>query len=57
MFLKNPNIPKLSEEQKARCEEKISEEKCKQALEFFESGRTPGNDGLRNCIKHILYNS
>ena len=47
MFLRNPNIPKLSEEQKASCEGRISIEECKQALESFEPGKTrPGNDGL-----------
>lgn len=46
MFLRNPNISRLSEEQKASCEERILKEKCKQALESFESGKTPGNNGL-----------
>jgi len=46
MFLKDPNIPKLSEIQKASCEGRISKEECKQALESFEPGKTPGNDEL-----------
>ena len=46
MFLKSPNILKLSEEQKASCEGRISKEEYKQALEFFKSGKTSGNDRL-----------
>ena len=46
MFLRVPNIPRLSEEQKASCEGRISKEECKQALESFDPGKTPGNDGL-----------
>ena len=46
MFLKSPIILKLSEEQKASCEGRISKEEYKQALEFFESGKTSGNDRL-----------
>lgn len=45
-FLRDPNIPRLSEEQKASCEGRISKEECKQALESFDPGKTPGNDGL-----------
>ena len=46
MFLRDPNISRLSEEQKASCEGRISKEECKQALESFDPGKTPGNDGL-----------
>ena len=35
----------MSEEQKASCEGRILKE-CKQALEPFDPGKTPGNDGL-----------
>ena len=45
-FLRNPNIPKLSEEQRASCEGRISKDECKKALETFEVGKTPGNDGI-----------
>ena len=45
-FLINPNIPKLSEEQRASCEGRISKDECKKALETFEAGKTPGNDGI-----------
>ena len=46
MFLRNSNIPRLSEEQKASCEGRSLKEECKQALESFDPGKTPGNDGL-----------
>jgi len=37
---------------KASCEGRISKEECKQAIESFELGKTPGNDGLlMNFIK------
>ena len=40
------NIPKLSEEQRTSCEGLIFKEECKKAIEMFESGKTPGNDGI-----------
>ena len=43
MFLRNPNIPKLSEKQKASCEGRISKVESKQALDSFEPGKTPRN--------------
>ena len=45
-FFKNLNIPKLSEEQRTSCEGQISKEECKRAIEMFENGKTPGNDGM-----------
>ena len=40
------NIPKLNEEQRTSCEGLISKEECKKAIEMFENGKTPGNDGI-----------
>ena len=50
------NIPKLNEEQRTSCEGLISKEECKKAIEMFENGKTPGNDGIpieffRHCGK------
>jgi len=45
-FFKKLNIPKLNEEQKTSCEGLISKEECKKAIEMFENGKTPGNDGI-----------
>ena len=47
-FFKKLNIPKLSEEQRTSCEGLISKEECKKAIEMFENGKTPGNDGIPN---------
>ena len=45
-FFKKLNIPKLNEEQRTSCEGLISREECKKAIEMFENGKTPGNDGI-----------
>ena len=39
-------IPKLNEEQRTSCEGITSKEECKKAIEMFENGKTPGNDGI-----------
>ena len=45
-FLKDLNIPKLSDEQKVLCEGEITSEECALLLESFESNKPPGNDGI-----------
>ena len=45
-FLKDLNIPKLSEEQKISCEGKITSEECALLLESFANNKSPGNDGI-----------
>ena len=45
-FLRDLNIPKLSEEQKLSCEGKITPEECTLLLESFQNNKTPGNDGI-----------
>ena len=45
-FLKDLNIPKLSEEQKMSCEGEITPEECALILDSFENNKTPGNDGI-----------
>ena len=45
-FLRNLNIPKLSEEQKLSCEAKITPEECALLLETFQNNKTPGKDGI-----------
>lgn len=45
-FLKDLNIPKLSEEQKISCERKITSEECALLLDSFQNNKTPGNDGI-----------
>ena len=45
-FLKDLNIPKLSEEEKLSCEGRITLEECTLTLESFQNNKTPGNDGI-----------
>ena len=45
-FLGQPSIPKLSEEERLSCEGRITIEECVKALDTFESGKTPWNDGI-----------
>lgn len=45
-FLKDLNIPKLSEEQKMSCEGEITPEECALILDSFQNNKTPGNDGI-----------
>ena len=45
-FLKNMEIPKLSEEQKQKCEGKISLQECETILNNFRDNKSPGNDGI-----------
>ena len=45
-FLKDLNVPKLSEEQKVSCEGKITAEECALLLESFSNNKSPGNDGI-----------
>jgi len=45
-FLENPNISKLPEDLRARCEGKITFDECEKILRSFQTGKTPGNDGI-----------
>ena len=45
-FLGNPNIPALSVEERLSCEGEITTEECVKALDKFDNGKTPGNDGI-----------
>ena len=40
------NIPKLSEEQRQSCEERITTEECRTIKETFQNNKSSGNDGL-----------
>ena len=44
-FLADLNVPKLSEEQKSKCEGKISSKECFDLLDSFHN-KTTGNDGI-----------
>ena len=45
-FLKNQDIPKLDEEEKEKCEGKLTFNECFRSLLTFQIGKAPGNDGL-----------
>ena len=45
-WLKDLNIPKLSEEEKLSCEGRITLGECTLILESFQNNKTPGNDGI-----------
>ena len=45
-FLNKLGIPKISAEQKQMCEGKISIQECENALDSFQTNKTPGNDGI-----------
>ena len=40
------NVPKLSEEQKIKCEGTISSKERFDLLDSFHNNKTPGNDGI-----------
>ena len=46
LFLRHPEIPKLSSEKAATCEGKLTVEECLQSLQSFKENKSPGNDGL-----------
>lgn len=55
-FLSKLGIPKLSENQKQQCEEKITIKVCKVILKSFQENKSPGNDGIaiEFCKKCML---
>ena len=63
-FLGQPSIPKLSEEERLSCEGRITIEECVKALDTFENGKTPGNDGTPiefyktfwSCVGELMTN-
>ena len=61
-FVKNVNIPKLTDEQKKSCDGQITAEECKNAIKNMKTTSSPGFDGLTTSwyrvfwtkIEHIL---
>ena len=45
-FLYNPSIPKLDEDEKEKCEGRLTYNECYRSLLTFQTGKAPGNDGL-----------
>ena len=56
-FLGNPNIPALSVEERLSCEDEITTEECVKALDTFDNGKTPGNDGIPVEFYKTFWNS
>ena len=56
-FLGNLNIPRLSQEERLSCEGQITIEECVKALDTFDKGKTPGNDGIPAEFYKIFWNS
>ena len=46
-FLSKISVPKLSDEQRAKCEEKLTVSECYNTLKTFQKNKTPGKDGLK----------
>ena len=44
--MENPSISKLPEDLRASCEGNITIEECEKILGSFQTGKTPGNDGI-----------
>ena len=53
----NPNIPALSVEERLSCEGEITTEECVKALDTFDNGKTPGNDGIPVEFYKTFWNS
>ena len=45
-FIKDLHLPKLTPEQRERCDRKLSVGECFNTLKTFQTNKTPGNDGL-----------
>ena len=45
-FYQNPSIPKLSDEQKAKCDIDLTEEELFKTLKNFKKNKSPGMDGI-----------
>ena len=45
-FVEKVSIPKLTEAQKEKCEEKLTVNECYNSLKSFQKNKAPGNDGL-----------
>ena len=45
-FLQSPSLPKLTEENKHKCEGALTNSECYKALKSFNKNKSPGNDGL-----------
>ena len=45
-FLKNPDVPKLSQVDVQVCEGKLTVSECFKSLQLFQNNKSPGNDGL-----------
>ena len=53
-----PSMPKLDEDEKEKCEGRLTYNECYRSLLTFQTGKAPGNDGLQSiyvtCDRMIL---
>ena len=45
-FMRDLHLPKLTSDQRDRCDEKLSVGECFNTLKAFQKNKNPGNDGL-----------
>ena len=45
-FIENLNMPRLSEDDREKCEGLLTYEECKKSLETFQNEKSPGEDGF-----------
>ena len=56
-FLSSIQVPRLTEEQSAKCEILISEDDLIRALKNMSKNKSPGNDGLtKKLMKNFVVN-
>ena len=46
VFMRDLHLPKLTSDQRERCDEKLSVGECFNTLKTFQKNKTQGNDGL-----------
>jgi len=46
LFMRDLHLPKLTSDQRVRCDEKLTVGECFNTLMTFQRNKTPGNDGL-----------
>ena len=46
LFMRDLHLPKLTSDQRERCDEKLTVGECFQTLKTFQKNKTPRNDGL-----------
>ena len=45
-YLRNLDLPSLSDQNRNSCEEPLNIDECKKAIDMLASGKSPGSDGF-----------